>query len=73
MVEKVCTIKISELKYLQDRLNSIRNDLSITENSITDLYAPLPKPKKGWAMFKTSRGYVSFKLREKKSKKGFGE
>jgi hypothetical protein len=60
---------IKFLKGLQDDLSEIRNDLSLIENKITDFYAPLPKPKKGYVSFRTSRGFVSFKLRRASGKK----
>lgn len=66
MKKQICEVKINDLKDLQNELALIRNALSNMENKITDLYAPLPKPKKGWASFRTSRGFVSFKLRKER-------
>lgn len=66
MNKKYCQVEISKLKALQDRLDSLVRDLNVIESSITNLYSPLPKPKKGYAVFRTSRGWVSFKQRKEK-------
>jgi cytochrome oxidase Cu insertion factor (SCO1/SenC/PrrC family) len=66
MSKKYCQVEISKLKALQDGLDSLGRDLNVIESSITNLYSPLPKPKKGYVVFRTSRGWISFKLRKEK-------